>query len=205
MKIIISIFLTLLLLCSSAFAAEKSEPRLILENTMNQVIVILNQPEFKNAKTNQALLQEVKDKLYAIFDFKEFSARAVGGAWRTFTPEQQENFVEAFGQLLYATYRNNLLEYNGQKFIFKSENFSAKGDKIEILTTVYPVKNNEAPVNFRMLQKPEGWKIYDIIIENVSMIQNYSNQFKEILKTGTPAELIAAIQKQANEQEALKK
>jgi phospholipid transport system substrate-binding protein len=189
----------LLFLCTSVLAAEKSEPRLLLENRMDEVLSILNKPEFKNKEKNKALMQEVKQKLYALCDFKEFSARAIGGSWRTFTPEQQNNFIEAFGELIYATYRNKLLDYNGQKFTFENELFSTKGDKVEIKTTFPLNEKTEAPVNFRMLKKPEGWKVYDIIIEEVSMIQNYSNQFKEILRDTGPDKLIADLRKKAQE------
>jgi phospholipid transport system substrate-binding protein len=189
----------LLFLCASVLAAEKSEPRLLLENEMDEVLGILNKPEFKNKEKSKALMQEVKVKLYALCDFKEFSARAIGGSWRTFTPEQQDKFIAAFGELIYATYRNKLLDYNGQKFTFKNELFSTKGDKVEIKTTFPLNEKTEAPINFRMLKKPEGWKIYDIIIEEVSMIQNYSNQFKEILRDSTPDKLIADLQKKAQE------
>ncbi|MDR1241667.1 MAG: ABC transporter substrate-binding protein [Deltaproteobacteria bacterium] len=187
-----------LLMCASVYAAEKSEAYLLLDSKMDEVIAILNQPDFKNNQKNKALMQEVKDKIYSLCDFKEFSARSIGGAWRTFTPEQQDKLVEAFGELIYATYRNKLLDYNGQHFTFKKEIVSAKGDKVEIQTT-FPLDNTAAAVNFRMLKKPEGWKIYDIIIEEVSMIQSYSNQFKEILKDGTPDKLIGDLQRQARE------
>jgi phospholipid transport system substrate-binding protein len=187
-----------LFVCAPISAAEKSEAYLLLDSKMDEVIALLSLPDFKNNQKNQVLMQEVKDKIYSLCDFREFSARSIGGAWRTFTPEQQTRFIEAFGELIYATYRNKLLDYNGQHFSFKREIFSAKGDKVEIQTT-FPFNNTAAPVNFRMLKKPEGWKIYDIIIEEVSMIQNYSNQFKEILKDGTPDKLIADLQQKVRE------
>jgi phospholipid transport system substrate-binding protein len=190
--------LALILFCTAAFAVDKSDPLLLLETKMDEVLLVLNEPDFKNKQKNQAFMLEIKDKIYSLCDFQEFSARAVGGAWRTFTPEQKEKFIAAFGELIYTAYHNKLLDYNGQRFTFKKEIFNSAKNKVEVQTT-FPFEKADAQVNFRMLKKPEGWKVYDIIVEEVSMIQNYSTQFREILKTGDADKLISVLQKQNKE------
>ncbi|MDR2892278.1 MAG: ABC transporter substrate-binding protein [Deltaproteobacteria bacterium] len=179
-------------------ATEKSAARLTLEKSLDEVIAILESPDFKNPAKNAPLMQAVKDKIYGICDFQEFSARTIGGRWRAFTPEQQQAFTEAFAELLFETYNSKLLAYDGQQFNFLGETVSSKGDKVEIRTTI-PYDGKEAAVNYRMIQKDSGWKIYDMIIENIGMVQNYRNQFQDILSTKTPEDLIASIRDKAKE------
>ena len=204
MKKLIPALLALCIFCASAAlsfeagAADKSEARVTLETTLDEVLAILGNPDFKNPAKNAPLMQAVKDKIYAICDFQEFSARTVGGRWRSFTPEQQKNFIDAFAELLFETYNSKLLAYDGQQFNFLGETASSKGDKVEIQTTI-PYDGKEAPVNYRLIKKDAGWKIYDMIIENVGLVQNYRNQFQDILSKQTPEQLIATIRDKARE------
>jgi phospholipid transport system substrate-binding protein len=189
--------LALLLFCSAAFAAEADGPLQLMESKMNEVLLIVNNPDFKDKQQNPPLMLEIKDKIYTVCDFEELSHRAVGGAWRAFTPEQKSKFIDAFKELVYTTYHNKLLDYHGQRFTFKREQFNSAKTKAEVVAT-FPLEKNDAQVNFRMLKKPDGWKIYDIIIEDLqfSLVQHYSTQFKEILKNGNADSLISALQKQ---------
>ena len=200
MRLIIPTFLLLLFaLCAPVMAAgEKSEARQTLEAKLDEVFAILDKPEFKDPAKRAPLMQEVKDKIYSICDFQEFSARTVGGRWRSFTPQQQHDFEDAFGELLFETYNSKLLSYEGQRFKFIQEIVGSKGDKVEIQTTL-PYDGKEAPVNYRMIKKPEGWKVYDMIIENVGLVQNYRNQFQDILNKQTPEQLIQTIRDKAKE------
>lgn len=193
------LFLTLALFCLPAAAAEKSDVRAALETVLDEVLAILAKPEFKDKSKNQPLMDQVKDKIYSICDFEEFSARTVGGRWRSFSPEEKKNFIDAFGELLFETYNGKLLEYNGQKINFVGEITGSKGDKVEIQTTI-PYQGKEAPVNYRMIKKGgNDWKIYDMIIENVGLVQNYRNQFQDILSKQSPDQLIQTIRDKAKE------
>ncbi|MDL2306505.1 ABC transporter substrate-binding protein [Desulfovibrio sp. OttesenSCG-928-C06] len=198
-RLIPALLLLLAIFCAPAMAAEqKSEARQTLEAALDDVFAILDKPEFKDSSKNQPLMQQVKDKIYAVCDFREFSARTVGGRWRSFTPQQQQDFVDAFGELLFETYNSKLMAYDGQRFKFVNEIMGSKGDKVEIQTTL-PYEGKEAPVNYRMIKKAGGWKIYDMIIENVGLVQNYRNQFQDILSKQEPEELIATIRTKAKE------
>lgn len=202
MKFAIPFLLILILFCAPASAADKSPARQALENTLDQVVAVLDKPDFKNPTKNAPLMQEVKERIYAICDFQEFSMRTLGARWRGFTPDQQNRFVEAFGNLLFETYKSKLLEYNGQKIDFISEIPFENSNRLVIRTAI-PDGDKQIPVDYRMIEKNGAWKVYDMIIENnISLVQNYRGQFQEILTKNTPDYLIELISKKAAEAKA---
>ncbi|MDL2313466.1 ABC transporter substrate-binding protein [Desulfovibrio sp. OttesenSCG-928-C14] len=200
-----TVFLALLLalFSQSALAAQKSEARATLEAALDDILVILSKPEFKSQPQDGPLYNELKDKIFGICDFEEFSARSMGARWRSFNDKQKSDFMDAYGDLIYQTYSGKLASYEGQKFNFIREVSSTKGDKVEIYTTI-PYDGQQAAVNYRMIKKPAGWKVYNLVIENMDLINNYFNQFQKLGKL-SPEQLIADTWKKANEMKASNK
>lgn len=181
----------------NAYAAP-SAARSALQSTIDEIIELLKSPDLKNSSAREALLAKVEAKIYTVFDFEEFSARTVGGHWSKFSDRQKKDFQEAFSQLLYHTYVTKLEEYDGQTINFNSEKASKKGDKVEILTTI-PYNAKEIPISYRMLDKNGKWVVYDVIVENISLVQNFRGQFQEILKNQSPDQLIGIVKKKTQE------
>lgn len=178
--------------------ANHSPARASLETSISQIISILNEPGLKDPAQRDDLLLRAEKIIYAAFDFEEFSARTVGVKWNSFTGEQKTNFQDAFAALLHQTYITRLEEYAGQAISFVSEKSSTAGDKVEILTTV-PFNNATVPISYRMLEKNGHWKVYDVIIENLSLVQNYRNQFQEVLGKQPPDALVELIHRKTQE------
>lgn len=176
---------------SSSLAA--GSPKETLEVTVNQILDVLREPAYTNEATRGPLRVKIEKLVEAVFDFKEFSARTVGGRWAGFSAEQQARFNEAFARLLLSTYLDRITGYNGEKIDFSSENLSGKGDRAEVPTVVTLADGKRVPVAYRMMLKDGAWVVYDVIIENVSLIKNYRSQFNEILTKGTPDELISRV------------
>ena len=172
-------------------------PRASLETVVTQVLDVLKEPGYTNPATRPPLRQKIEKLVDSIFDFGEFSARTVGGGWTSFTVEQQRRFNEAFARLLLATYLDKIDGYNGERIEYNKETLSQKGNRAEVATTVTLSDGKPVPVTYRMMEKSGRWVVYDVIIENVSLIKNYRSQFKEILAKGTPDELIARVLERA--------
>ncbi|MDR1945772.1 MAG: ABC transporter substrate-binding protein [Desulfovibrio sp.] len=191
----------LCLICLPAFAspAAASEARDILANTVNQVLEELKKPAMQNPSTRPAVLADIEKIIKKLFSFEELSMRAVGPKWRSFSPEQKKNFKAAFEDLLRARYLHSLRGYNGEKVTYTGETTSSKGDKVEIQTIV-EIKDKTVPVAYRML-KTDRWLVYDVIIEGVSMVQNYRSQFQAILDKGDADALIILVRQKAQESE----
>jgi len=169
-----------------------------IRQTVNEVLNIIKKPEMDDPAQKPALLQQVEERIKTIFDFTEFSARTVGPKWREFTPDQKAKFEEAFASLLRATYIEKLDGYDGEQVDFTGEVSSTKGDKAEVQSSIR-MKDKSIPVAYRLLTKNGEWKVYDVRIENVSLIENYRGQFKDILLRGSADDLIKKVEEKALE------
>lgn len=196
----IPVFATALLFAvltvSSALAAPTATET--IQQTVDDVLNIIKDPKMHDPAARQPLLEQVETKIKTIFDFTEFSARTVGPKWRTFTQDQKERFEEAFSSLLRATYIEKLDGYDGQKVAFLGEVKSTKGDKVEVQSSIL-MKDKEVPVSYRLLDKNGSWRVYDVRIEQVSLIENYRGQFKDILLKGDAEALIKKVVDKAAE------
>lgn len=181
---------------NSAVAADMSAPRQALESRVDEILAIMKTPEFQNKATHDAQINKIDAVIRTIFDFEQFSARTVGPYWRSFTQEQKKNFQEAFAALLRATYLDKLDTYSGEKVIFTGENANSKGDKVEISSNVV-LKDKTIPVSYRMILRNGQWAVYDVIIEGMSLVQNYRSQFQDILGSATPEQLTQRVWAQA--------
>ena len=201
MRHIVSGFLFVLL----AVAAQPSEVRasspaqLALETSINRILSSIKNPDYVNPATRRPLRQQIEDEVLHIFDFGEFSSRTVGPRWHTFTPEQKKAFSDAFADLLISTYVNKIDGYNGEQVLYTGEVASAKGDRVEVRSVITMKDGKKVPVAYRMLPKNGKWMVYDVLIENISLVKNYRTQFQDILNTDSPENLIARIKAKAVE------
>lgn len=186
----------------SAHAADMTA-RQTAEAGADRILALLNDPAFKEPATKPAIRQKVEAEVLQLFDFNEFSTRTVGPSWRKFTPEQKEAFKTAFTDLLRNTYIDTLDEYDGQKVRFTGEVVANNGKRVEVQMEFLTSKQ-AYPVAFRMLEKNDRWVVYDVLIEGISMIKNYRDQFRDILAKGDPQALIERVQAKAIEQKEKK-
>ena len=92
--------------------------------------------------------------------------------------------------------------YNGEKIDYSGEVLSTKGDRAEIQTVVTLSDGKPVPVAYRMMLKNGKWVVYDVLIENISLIKNYRSQFQDVLTRGTPEQLIDKVESRARELQA---
>jgi phospholipid transport system substrate-binding protein len=189
-----------LVCAASADAAQDdagAQARRTLETRVNSIFSILQEPGFVNKASRPEYRMKIEAEVARIFDFAEFSSRTVGPRWTSFTPEQRQKFSQAFESLLKATYLDRVDGYGGEKVSYLGEQVSAKGDRVEVRTTLSMKDNKTLPVNYRMLPKGGAWVVYDVIIENISLVMNYRSQFQELLLKDSPESLITRILEQA--------
>ena len=181
-------------------AAQANSPaRQALETATNRILDFIKNPDYVNPATRRPIRQQIEDEVLHIFDFGEFSSRTVGPRWRTFTPEQKKAFSDAFADLLISTYINTIDGYNGEQVLYTGEVASEKGDRVEVRSVITMKDGKKVPVAYRMLPKNGKWMVYDVLIENISLVKNYRTQFQDILNTDSPENLIARIKAKAVE------
>jgi phospholipid transport system substrate-binding protein len=170
-------------ICVHAGEALKS-----IEAQVNKVLEVLRGEAEEAAKKKE--LWPIFD---GIFDYMELSKRTLGRNWKKFSPEQQKEFADLFKTLLGNVYIERLIAYSDEKVVFEGENEIAKG-RAEVKSKVVTA-SGDVPINYRMITKDGQWRVYDVIIEGVSMIRNYRTQFRDILRKKSPEELLQMLQK----------
>jgi phospholipid transport system substrate-binding protein len=185
-----SILFLVCLAAQPAGAATASGPQDTLEKSIAAVIDILKDPSLAGHGQDNPRRTKLIGAIDGVFDSAELARRAVARDWDKFTPDQQTRFTEAFRKLLERTYMDRIESYTDQRVEYLSETLYGD-DKAEVATKVSS-KGTDIPISYRMIKK-NGWRVYDVVIEGVSLVQNYRNQFGQILMKETPEQLIGRV------------
>ncbi|WP_246287697.1 MlaC/ttg2D family ABC transporter substrate-binding protein [Desulfolutivibrio sulfoxidireducens] len=169
-------------------------PQDTLQNSVDQVIILLRDPAYKDATTRPEMRAKLIKTIQSIFDATELSRRALAANWNKFSEQQQKRFTDAFLTLLQNTYLDRIESYSDEKVHYVDERMLA-ADRAEV-NTVVSGKGKEIPISYRM-RNASGWKVYDVVIEGVSLVQNYRNQFAQILMNQPPDALIDMLVKKS--------
>ena len=162
-----------------------------VEAQINKMLAKMQQPAFKEL-SKDAKLTEIRQVINEIFDYKELSRRTLGREWKKFKPEQQTEFIDLFSKLLENVYADRILAYTHEKIEFGKETELKKG-RVEVESYIITLDNTKVPLFYRMSNKSGQWRVYDVVIEGVSMIKNYRGQFRQILSKKKPEDLLQTL------------
>jgi len=126
--------------------------------------------------------------IFPKFDFPEMAKRSLGANWQRRTPEEQQEFVKLFRELVENSYMDNIAAYNGEKVNIVGE--KQEKDFAQVNTKIVSNKGEEYAVDYRLLQSGSDWKIYDVVIENISIVNNYRSQFNRIIAKSSFEDLL---------------
>ena len=164
-----------------------------IETRVNKALEVLRAPSLKGESAKERKEKKIWSIVDGIFDYTELSKRTLSFHWKTFTPEQQKEFTRLFGKLLGSIYMDKILSYTNEKVVFGKEvRLSENTTEVEseIVTQTRSIQ-----VRYRLMLKTGEWRVYDVIIEGVSLVQNYRSQFRAILKKETPEGLLKILRK----------
>jgi phospholipid transport system substrate-binding protein len=159
-----------------------------LRTYTDQVLKILQNPSMTLSERREAVRHLAEE----VFDVNETAQRALGQHWQQRTPAEREEFVKLFANLLEQTYISRINEFGGEKLTYVSEQLD--GDRGVVRARITTRKGTEVPVESRVLLKGNRWLIYDILIENLSLISNYRSQFDRVIRTTSYEELVKRLQ-----------
>ncbi len=164
-------------------AAELPDPTEQFRPFIDKVTHVLADPELKKLpkkEQSQQVIKVVRER----FDFREMSKRVLGRHWRDLSDAQQTQFEELFTQLLQYAYVEKIDEYSGQKVEFTKQRI--RGERAEVQTLLVDGKRS-IPVSYILKLQGNRWMAYDVVVEGVSLIRNYMEQFQQIItKDGYP-------------------
>jgi phospholipid transport system substrate-binding protein len=133
-----------------------------------------------------------------MFDEVELSRRSLGNNWNKLNNDQRQEFVKLFEQVLEKAYADKILAYTDEKIEFTKESMISS-NLAEVRTKVITA-SREIPITYRVILKNGAWKVYDVVIENVSLVQNYRTQFNDILAKNSPEQLLEILRKKVKSQ-----
>lgn len=189
-------FLFILFLLPGLAWAQTSPTDYIRQN-VDAVLSIITAPEYQDATSKDEMLRRLEVVVDNFFDAQELSKRAVAQHWRLFTEPQREEFQQLFLALIKSVYLKRSLEYTDEVVIYNQEILKSE-TLAEVYTTVTSSKLN-VPVTYFLIKREGVWRVYDVSVENVSLVRNYRSQFQSILQRNTPEQLIAILREKANE------
>ena len=174
-----------------ATAGEATEA---MKGTIDEVLRILADQSLKQpAKANERrqLLEKVVGER---FDYEEMSRRSLGTSWATLSEKDKHEFVSLFQTLLVNTYADKIESYTGDGVQYINER--TEKEYAEVRTKVLTGKT-EIPLDYRLLHKSSAWRVYDVVVDGVSLVNNYRGQFSKILRNGSYTDLIDQLRKKS--------
>lgn len=185
----------------TAAGAQQLSPLETIKEPINHIIKILNDPAYKAEGKEALQRQKIWKVASPMFDFEQISQRAIGKNWARFSDGQKQRFVTVFSEFLGNTYVDKIQgEYHNEQIVFISE--LVRGP-LALARTKLVRESLEIPIDYRMRQVDNHWKIYDVLVENgVSLVKNYHVQFQSILRDQTPDQLIEILEKKLSDQKA---
>jgi phospholipid transport system substrate-binding protein len=170
-SIVLALALSLAAGASGALAGQPTED---IRSLLDEVLGILHNPALKTPAQKQHRLDLIEQAAARRFDYREMAKQCLDTNWGSLSQAQQKEFVYLFTALLKASYAHRVDEIANARVAYLSE--SQGQDRAEVHTVILR-PNDKIPVNFRMLREPDGWKIYDLVIEDVSLVKNFNHQF----------------------------
>lgn len=198
-----TIFLiTIGILLTTGYPAYAASPMESIRGPVEQVLATLNDPQYQPEAQKALQREKLWEITLSMFDFTEIAKRTLARNWLEFSPEQRKAFRDAFARLLTTTYTNKIQgNFSNEKVIFSDEEvFNEKKAQVKSKIVRQDV---DIPVDYSLKLGKQGWRIYDVKVEGISLVQNYRTQFNKYLKEKTPDQLIEELERKVAEQTAV--
>ena len=174
-----------------------------IRTMVDKAIVVLNDPRYKDKAKTKERRDQLKQILFTRFDFGEMAKRSLGAHWRKRSTQEQEDFVKLFTDLLEHTYADLIESYSDEKVSYLSERVD--GGNAEVVSKIVTRKGDEYSINYKTVAIGNEWKVYDIVAENISLVNNYRSQFDRVINKSSFEGLVQTLKNKADFDGAPKK
>jgi phospholipid transport system substrate-binding protein len=187
-KVGILLFSALSLVSALPSYSLAGEPTNQVKQSVDAVIEVLKNKELKKPEKETQRRAAIRKIVGERFDFEEMAKRSLAQNWKKRTPEEQKEFVSLYSDLLENAYIRKIERYEDEKVVYGEE--KAEGTYASVKTNIVTSKEVSIPIEYRLLKEGSQWKVYDVVVEGVSLVNNYRNQFNSILRSGTYEDLV---------------
>ena len=156
--------------------------------TVDRVLILVRDSSRKSAGQKQDLRAQLAEVIYPRFDFAEMAKRSLGPHWGRRTAEEQQEFVKIFAGLLGRSYADNIESYSSQNVLYTRE--VEDKDYAEVDTKIVADKRADVSINYKLHSVNKQWKVYDLVIENISLVNNYRSQFDRVIARSSFEDLL---------------
>jgi phospholipid transport system substrate-binding protein len=156
---------------------------------VDKAIVVLKDPRYKDKTKTKERRDQLKQILFTRFDFAEMAKRSLGAHWRKRSTQEQEEFVKLFTDLLERTYADIIVD----------------GGSAEVASKIVTRKGDEYSINYKAQATGGEWKVYDVVAENISLVNNYRSQFDRVINKSSYEDLVQRLKSKADFDGAPKK
>ncbi len=158
-----------------------------MKTTVSQALEVLQDQELKKPERTDERVTRLRQIADVRFDYGEMAKRSLGDQWDKLAERERQEFVDLFTELLTATYVEQMHAYSGEEVTFLNERL--QGDHAEV-KSIMVGKKTEIPMDYRLMKKGDEWKVYDVVVDGISLVRNYRGQFAAILRSSSYEHLV---------------
>ena len=165
-----------------------------VKSTINDLIRVLDDETLKQPERAEERRHQIEDIIKHRVDYKEMARRALGTPWSTLSQREQHEFVSLFVQLLRDTFAGRITEHSDEQVVFLGE---LREDAFAEVKAQMKGRKIDTPVNFRLIHRAREWRVYDVVIDEASIVSNYRSQFTSIIRDVSYVGLIKKMKQKA--------
>lgn len=170
-----------------------------MKGTIDEVLRIVRDKELKQTTKAEERRSQLEKVVAERFDYHEMSRRALGAPWNQLSDKEKQEFVSLFQTLLTSTYAEKVESYSGEGVQYLNER--TEKDYAEVRTKILSGKT-EIPLDYRLINHGADWRVYDVVVDGVSMVNNYRGQFMKILRASSYPDLVEQLRKKSDKLKA---
>jgi len=166
-----------------------------IKSAIERVSEVLQDVSAKSGANKAEAVRMIREIILPSFDFAEMAKRSLGSQWKNLDGRQSE-FVGVFAGYVESSYMNTLASYRGEKILFLRERVNQNLAQVD--TEIVARKGDPLSVNYRLHLTQGDWKVYDVVVDNISLVSNFHSQFKRILATASLDELLKKLREKSD-------
>ncbi len=197
-KALMILGLACIILLSLETASFAGPPTDQIRRDVDKVIDILKNKELKKPANERKRRAQIRKVVYGRFDFEDMARRALAIHWAARTPAEKRAFVPLFSDLIERSYIRKIERYSDEKIVYIDEKIHDR--RVSVETKVISKGGVETPVEYRVQKEKNKWMVVDVVIDGVSMVENYRSQFNKIIRENSYRELVRKLKNKAEEE-----
>ena len=186
MKLLLALWFAAVTLTASP--ARAGLPTDQIKATVDKAQLVLRDPRLKPATKQSERREQLKQVLFNRFNFPEMAKRSLGANWTRRTPQEQEEFVRLFTEVLERAYADIIESYIDEKIVYLAEKVDS--GYADVNSKIVTAKGEEYSINYRAQLVGSEWKVYDVVAENISLVNNYRSQFSRVIAKSSYEDLV---------------